>query len=341
MTNKEIAKLLNISETTLSFIINNKPGIAEKTRGRVIDELAALGYGHIVRKETSVLTKNICFVVHKRHGGILNQSPFYLLLMEQIEERARNSGFNLIVRVIDTNDSLDERIRDLNASDISGIVVFATEMLDDDMKRFKKAAMPVISLDNDFTHLEMDSVVINNRVGTFKAIAHLAENGHREIGYLQCKTFINSFGERDRGFRDALGHFGLGLAPEHLFRVGYTEEESYQDFKKIIDAGAALPTALVSDDDTLTVGTMRALTECGIAVPDRISLVGFNDRPICQMTQPQLTSVHVPKDRFGALAVDLLAERIANPKTDSSDYRKVEIGVRLIHRGSSRRLDGR
>ena len=338
MTNKEIAKMLNISETTLSFIINNKPGVAEKTRGRVIDEITTLGYGHLLRKESSVLSKNICFVVHKRHGGILNQSPFYLLLMEQIEERARNSGFNLIIRVVDTNDSLDDQIRDLNASDVSGIVVFATEMLDDDMERFKKATMPVISLDNDFTRLEMDSVVINNRVGTFKAIAHLVENGHKDIGYLQCKTFINSFGERDEGFRDALKHFGLRLAPGYLFRVGYTEEESYQDFKKMIDAGSALPTALVSDDDTLTVGAMRALTECGISVPERISLVGFNDRPICRMTQPQLTSVSVPKDRFGSLAVDLLAERIANPKSDSSDYRKVEVGVQLIHRGSSRSI---
>lgn len=335
LTNKDIARQLGISETTLSFIINNKPGIAEKTRSRVIKEVAALGYGHLFKKDTPPLSRNICFVIHKRHGGILNQSPFYSLLMEQIEEHARNSGFNLIVRMIDTADSLEAHIRNLNTSGISGIIVFATEMLDDDMEYFKQAIVPVVSMDNDFTHIDIDSVVINNRVGTFQAVEHLFANGHREIGYLQCKTFINSFGERDEGYQKALKHFGLELPSRHRFQVGYTEEESYQDFKRILAAGADLPSAFVSDDDTLSVGVMRALVEHGVSVPEEISLVGFNDRPVCRLTLPQLSSISVPKDRFGALALDLLIDRMSITRAEGKDCRRVEMGVQLVHRGTT------
>lgn len=337
LTNKEIAKKLNISETTLSFIINNKPGIAEKTRTRVMQELEYLGYGHILKKEVAVLSKCICFLVYKRHSNILNQSPFFMLLMEQIDEQARASGFNVLVRMIDSSSSIDDQIRDINASDIGGTIIFATEMLDDDMEHFKYASAPVVSLDNDFTHLEMDSVVINNRVGTLKAIEHLVEYGHKKIGYLHCKTYINSFGEREEGYKKALQRFGLELEPKFVFRLGFNEEESYQDFKKILASGAELPTAFVSDDDTIAAGAMRALMEHGIQVPEMASVVGFDDRPLCERIIPHLTSISVPRI-FGSRAVDLLVERIANPISDGAcDYRKIEVGVQLIARGSTGR----
>lgn len=335
MTNKEIAKQLGVSETTLSFILNNKPGIADKTRARVIAEITALGYDHLLKKSPLPLSRSIAFVVHKRHGHILNQSPFYLLLMEQIEEQARNHGFNVILRMIDADDAPAEQIRDLNASDLSGLIVFATEMLDDDMEHFKRASMPLVSLDNDFTHLEMDSVVINNRVGALKAVQHLIENGHREIGYLRSKVFINSFGERGEGYRGALRRFGVEPAPEFLFDLGYTEEESYQDFRRILAGGAKLPTAFVADDDLMVVGALRALTEHGVRVPEEVSLVGFDDRPVCLLTKPTLTSLSVPKGAFGSLAVDLLVERISRPRRDAFDYRLLEVGVQLVQRESS------
>ncbi|MCD7897746.1 MAG: LacI family transcriptional regulator [Planctomycetaceae bacterium] len=335
LTNKDIARKLGISETALSFIINNKAGVGEKTRARAIKKITALGYAHILKKGKQSLTKGICFVIHKRHGGILNQSPFYMLFMEQIEEYVRNKGFNLIVRLIDTNDSPERHIRDLNASGISGVIVFATEMLDEDMEHFQQAEMPLVSMDNDFTHLGLDSVVINNRVGTYQAIRHLVANGHKRIGYLQCKTFINSFGERERGYRRALDQCGLELSPRHVFRVGYTEEENYQDFKRLLASGIDLPTALVSDDDTLSVGVLRALIEHGVPVPGRVSLVGFNDRPVCKITVPQLTTIAIPKARFGQLAVDLLVERIGHRKVDAADYRRVAAGVELVVREST------
>ncbi len=336
MTNKEIAKQLGVSETTLSFILNNKPGIADKTRARVIAEITALGYDHLLRKSPLPLARSIAFVVHKRRGHILGQSPFYLLLMEQIEAQARNHGFNVILRMIDADDSPDEQIRDLNASDLSGLIVFATEMLDDDMEHFKRASMPLVSLDNDFTHLEMDSVVINNRVGTLKAVQHLVENGHREIGYLRSKAFINSFGERDDGYRRAFRRFGVDPHSAFLFDLGFTEEESYQDFRSILAAGAKLPTAFVADDDLMVVGVLRALTEHGVRVPEDVSLVGFDDRPVCLLTKPRLTSLSVPKGAFGSLAVDLLVERISRPRKDAFDYRLLEVGVQLVARESSR-----
>ena len=334
MTNKEIAKRLGISESTLSFIINNRPGIADKTRSRVIREINEMGFGHLLKKDASAFSKNICFVVYKRHGRILNQSPFFMLLMEQIDEKARMLGYNLRVRMLDGSGSAAEEIRSMNASDTSGMIIFATEMLDEDMEQFKQAAMPIVSLDNDFTHLDIDSVVINNRVGTLKAVKHLVDLEHAKIGYLQCKTPINSFVERAAGYRSALDHFGLELSARHRFAGGFTEEESYQDFRKILTDGAELPTAFVSDTDTLAAGVMRALMEHGVKIPDDVSVVGFDDRPLCEVMVPNLTSISVPRS-FGARAVELLEAKITAADKDAVDYRKFSEGVGLVVRRST------
>ncbi len=334
LTNKEIAKKLNISETSLSFIINNKPGIAEKTRARVIRELTELGYSHILKKEVAALSGSLGFIVYKRHGKILSESPFFMLLMEEIDEKARAAGYNLMVRILDASDSVADEIKAMNGSDISGLIVFATEMLDDDMEKFTGAAMPVVAMDNDFSHLEVDSVVINNKVGTFKAIEHLVGLGHKKIGYLQCTTRINSFQEREDGYRKALARFGLDLAPEHVFPLGFTEQASYQDFREILRINADLPTAFVSDSDPLAAGAMRALIEHGIAVPDDVSVLGFDDRPLCQVIVPHLSSILVPS-LLGSQAVDLLVEKINTPVRNAVDYRKIEVGVSLVARAST------
>ena len=334
LTNKEIAKRLNISESTLSFIINNRPGVAEKTRTRVIQEISGMGYGHLLKKEAPVLAKSICFVVYKRHGKILNQSPFFMLLMEQIDDKARELGYNLLVRILDASDPVEEEIQAMEASETSGLILFATEMFDEDMERFGRSGVPIVSLDNDFTHLEIDSVVINNRVGALKAVRHLVELGHRDIGYLRCKTRINSFSERGVGYVSALNRFGLEISSGRRFDVGFTEEESYQDFRRILAEGAALPTAFVSDTDTLAAGVMRALMEHGVRIPEDVSVVGFDDRPLCEVMAPSLTSVCVPRF-LGARAVELLEERIVAGEREAADYRKFSEGVGLVPRNSS------
>lgn len=334
LTNKEIAKRLNISESTLSFIINNRPGVAEKTRSRVIEEIHGMGYAHLLKKDAPALSKTLCFVVYKRHGKILNQSPFFMLLMEQIDEKARALGYNLLVRMLDASASVAAEIEAMNASDASGMIIFATEMLDEDMELFKRSSMPVVSLDNDFTHLDVDSVVINNRVGTLKAVSHLAELGHTDIGYLRCTTPVSSFRERETGYRAALRRFGLELPPARCFDVGFTEEESYQDFRRVLSEGADLPTAFVSDTDTLAAGVMRALSEHGVRVPEDVSVVGFDDRPLCEVILPGLTSVRVPRV-LGARAVELLEEKINSPAADAADHRKLSEGVALVVRGST------
>ena len=335
MTNKEIAHRLAISPTALSLILNNKPGVSEATRERVLSLIRSMGYSNLIKKNTSQ-SANLCFVVYKKHGEILDQHPFFLLLMESIESRALKYGYSIFLTTIDNRKPIRPQIARLNKMDARGAVVFATEMTDDDTKFFSCLNMPCVALDNDFTNFDINTVAINNQMGTFQAIMHLAENGHNHIGYLKCTTRISSFEEREKGFRDALAHFGLKMEAEYVFDLHYTEEGSYQDFKKYLKNGRRLPTAFVTDVDTIALGVMKALHEHGVNIPNDVSIVGFDDRPTCEMSKPPLSSVNVPKNSFGAEAIEALMYLIDRQEEADFSHRSIKsrIGTQLIKRSS-------
>lgn len=340
MTNRELSKLIGVSPATLSLVINNKPGISAATRTLVLEKLETLGYRSLIKEASStseaIPNCNISFIVYKRHGSIVNRSPFFLLIMESIENCAHKYGFNLLFHSIDRRNSMTEHLAHLTSQNCKGAVIFATEMFEDDLKLFGSLPFPYVLLDNDFPYQNLDSVAINNELGTYQAIEHLVKMGHTQIGYLKCTTRINSFKEREIGFSSALQQYGLQIDPEHIFELDYSEEGSYQEFKKILDTNVSLPSAFVTDDDTIAAGTMRALREKGIRIPQDVSIIGFNDRPLCDISSPTLSSIRVPKYSFGAMSIELLVKRIndSDIQRDAPHSLKYRIGTEIVLRES-------
>ncbi len=342
MTNKEIAKLLDISPAALSLILNHKPGVSDQTRANVLQKVTEMGYGHLIKpvKKENVADQTICFVVYLKHGKILNQHPFFLLLMESIESHARKLGYNITLITMDANSSVTEQIDSIIRLNPKGIILFATEMLDEDLRLFMSLPFPYVAIDNDFPYLDVNTVAINNQLGTYQAIEYLVQQGHQNIGYFHSSDYISSFAERKEGYISALKHFNLKLNPDYMFDVRYSEEGSYQDIHKILQTITTLPTAFVCDDDTIAVGALRAFTTAGYKVPDDVSLIGFNDRPNSSITQPPLTSVNVPKGSFGSAAVSALVSLIDKKERNSwARSLKTRIGTQLSIRESVRKLN--
>lgn len=340
MTYKEIAKQLNISPASLSLILNNKPGVSDSTRATVLTQIREMGLEHLIKKApTAAATNNLCFLIYKRHGEILDLHPFFLLLMENIENQARDFGYNILLCTIDKRKPIKPQITHLHELDIKGIILFGTEMQDDDMEAFSTLSVPFVVMDNDLTRLSCNTISINNQMGTYQAIEHLVHLNHKKIGYLKSRIRINSFKERHQGYQNALTHFGLRLAEEDILTVSYTEEGSYRDMLHYLTSTSdiVLPDAFVCDDDTIAIGVMRALKEQGYRIPDDISIVGFNDRPSCEDTVPSLTSINVSKHALAKETIDELMRLIQNQENTTSEARsrKIRIGTRLVIREST------
>ncbi len=337
MTNREIAYKFGISPAALSFVINHKPGVSEATRNEVISRLQEMGYGHLIKKTASAPSSNLCFIIYKHHGEVLDQHPFFQLLLDNIEEQVQSNGYNLMRSTIDCRKDKAEQFQQLKEMDCSGGIVFATEMSDEDYLDFSDVGFPIVAMDNDFSQLLCNTVSINNEMGTFQAVDYLVGLGHTRIGYLKSRIQIRSFKERHMGYERALHHFGLKFDEPDIFILPYTEEGSYHAMKEILKHGRSLPSALVCDDDTIASGAMRALTEFGYHIPRDISVVGFNDRPTCEVTSPPLSSVNVSKYTFAKEAVDELIRIIKSESkiTPEPRSRKIRIGTKLVCRDSA------
>ncbi len=339
MTNREIAQKLGISPAALSLIINHKAGVSDATRETVLSQLKEMGYENLIKKTPAAdVSNNLCFIIYKRHGEILDLHPFFLLLMENIETYARTFGYNILLCTIDKRRPMEPQIQHVNELNSQGAIIFATEMLDDDMKAFDNIQVPMVALDNDFTRLSCNTIAINNQMGTYQAIEYLHRLGHSVIGYLKSSTRISSFKERHQGYDNALAHFGLAFSPENIWEVHYTEEGSYRDIRNYLEKnpGLKLPDAFVCDDDTTAVGAMRAFQEYGVKIPEDISIIGFNDRPTCEITEPPLTSINVSKRALAVEAVDELLRLIEaqDRMTPETRSRKIRIGTKLVLRES-------
>lgn len=339
MNYREIASKLNISPASLSLVVNHKPGVSDATRQAVTKQLNEMGLGYLIKKvETpaAVTTSSLCFLIYKRTGEILDQHPFFLLLLESIEREAAIQGYNVMIATMDCRNDVDEGLHRIHEMNPSGVIIFATEMTADDMRPFMDLSIPVVAMDNDFTTLNCNTVSINNFMGTFQAIEYLVRNHHKRIGYLRSTNRINSFAERELGYITALRRFSLSLAPEDIVSARYTEEGSYQDIRDYLQNTTSLPDAFVTDDDTIASGALRAFSEHGIRIPEDISIIGFNDRPMCETTLPPLTSINVSRSSLAAASVDAICEsiRLAETGETRKRSRKIRIGTQLVERGS-------
>lgn len=339
MNYREIASKLHISPAALSLIVNNKPGVSESTRKTVIAQLNEMGLGDMVKKKEEPVTaasKTICFLIYKRNGQILDQHPFFLLLLESIEKEAEKHGYTVTLTTVDRRADSDNGINRLRRMSPSGIIIFATEMRNEDILPYLDLDIPLVAMDNDLSTVNCNTVSINNRMGTFQAISCLVKHGHKRIGYLRCNSRISSFEERFSGYQTALREFGLTLSEKDIVTAGYTEENSYQDIRSYLNTNPSLPDAFVSDDDTISSGAIRAFTEKGIRIPEDISIVGFNNRPLCEAIHPTLTTVDIAKTSLAAASVDAVMDAIHLKESGEHIHRskKVRIGTVLVERSS-------
>ena len=329
---KDIAKKLGVSEATVSLVLNNKPGVGDKTREMVMKEIEGMGYESNIKIKPAASSKNIRFILFKSHGLVVGDTPFFSRLIESIEGQARDNGFNIVISYLNRDMLSEDYISQLSQDEnMAGIMLLATEMSREDVIAFSEVNLPVLVLDNSFEDMDIDCVQIDNVQGVKNAVRHLVQCGHEEIGYLRSSAEINNFEQRYMGFISSLAECGLEFSPERVICIEPTIEGAYRDMKAYLDSGRKPPKALFADNDILAVGASRALKEAGYSLPQDVSVVGFDDMPYCTMMRPQLTTVRVNNAGMGGVAIRRLSDAISN-KADETV--KILLRTELIVRKS-------
>ncbi len=330
ITAKELAKKLNLSAAAVSMALNKKPGVSTATRQLVLDAAEKYGYDFTRISEKHSTTGSIYFVLYKKHGTIVADTPFFSQVAEGISLACKKHGYKLnISYVYEDEDTLRQQIEDIQYSDCCGIILLGTEMEPENLKPFLELPIPLVLLDAYFETISCDCVLINNNQGAYLATRHLIRKCKKQPGYLRSAYRISNFSERASGFYNAVRSAGMSASKCIVHSLTPSMEGAYADMTELLESGEELASCYFADNDLIAVGAMKALKQKGYRIPEDISIVGFDNLPIGSVIEPNLSTIHVPKQYMGKIALERLLSRMqdcAQPPV------KTEVSTTLIKR---------
>lgn len=327
---RSISKITGYSPATVSNALNHKKGVNKDTADEIFRVAHEIGYNN----ESKI--SRIKFVIYKRNGSIIDNSPFFTNLLDGVETECRVSGYEMMVCNLDRrSDSFKQRLDELLNDKTTAVIMLGTEALDEDFKFFEDAKCPLIILDSWCTSMNFNGVLINNEDSAKNAVEHLIQKGHKEIGYLRGKFRIKAFSARANGYSRALYKHGIPTKEGYIVNLSTTMDGAYRDMLTYLEQKPKLPTAFFADNDMIALGAMKALIEKGYRVPEDISLIGFDDLSSCEISTPRLTTIRVFKQEMGQMAVRRLLDVI---KDGNGIKTKIQICTEFVERDSVREL---
>ncbi len=312
ISSKELARELGLSPSSVSIALNGRNGISEATRSRILEAAKRHGLRAFPRSRPAytVSSSVIRLLIYRKHGNVFDGTAFFCEVLESINSSAAALGYSVNMTYLYETENIAAQIAELIECDAAGFILFATEMQEYDMQRFSAFTRPIVVLDSKFSSNKLNQVVIDNIQGAACATRYLAQCGHRRILHITTDSYANNLIERKYGAR-----LGLDTADGctiETITVSSDPEDSYRDiasyFRSIPSGEADRPTAVFACSDIIAISCMRALSACGLSIPNDISVIGFDNIPIASMTTPPLTTVNVDKSRLGYYAVKRLDE---------------------------------
>lgn len=302
---KDISARTGFSPATVSNALNHKKGVNAETAAEIFRVAKELGY----ISESRI--GKIKFVIFKRNGLIIDDTPFFSLLIDGIEKECRASGMEMVLCHLNyLDEDYEEQVNWLIHDDSSAVILLGTELMEEDVELYKNASCPFLMLDYWSWDMSFNGVLINNADSARTATEYLLRKGHREIGYLRGDFRIKAFRSRAVGYAAALNKAGIVPEKKYTVTLGTTINGAYEEMKLYLEREKKLPTAYFADNDMIALGAIRALQEKGYRVPEDISVVGFDDLPFCEIANPPLTTLRVPKQEMGRTAVRRIIEMI-------------------------------
>lgn len=334
ITAKELAQKLNLSEAAVSLALNNKPGVSTQTKKKVLDAAREFNYDftRINSAEYSASPQgSIYLIMYRKHGAIVTDTPFFSQLFEGIDLECKRYNYFLNVLYLYEEDPISSHLLLIINAGAKGIILLGTEMQEIDLLPFSNCPIPIVLLDNYFETYDMDCILINNIKGAFNATDYLIKTRKSQPGYMQSSYAINNFNERADGFYKALRKNGMSTSRSIVHRLSPSIEGAYADMIQLLSQNEPIANCYFADNDLIAIGAIRALQEHGYQVPEDVSIIGFDNIPLCTYVSPSLTTLNVPKEYMGQMAVRRLHERITSYQ---NEYIKIEVSANLIKRKS-------
>ncbi len=334
MTIKDVAEKAGVSFTTVSHVINGTRRVAEETAMRVHEAIRDLSYEPCERARS--LKRGTSGLI-----GVMTASgvdPYFSLVLEGIDSACRASGMGTLLCHSDCDPSIEEEnVRLLRSKGADAIIVNSLVGEKGLLERLAEAKAPVLALQADFEDDRVDCIHANDREGAFEAVSRLVALGHERIACVAgIGTPHGSSNRRLAGYREALAAARIALPDDYLRLSPFSLDGAYDAVIDLFRMDEP-PTAIFLFSDAMALGALRALEDLGKAVPRDVSVIGYDDLPLCEYSVPRLSSVSQPAFDLGRMAVERVLARVRDPSLRPENR---SLPVRLVMRESTGPVSG-
>lgn len=311
-TIRDVARRAGLSVATVSAVLNDKPGVSERSEQKVLQAIKELDYRP--NRVARALSRNSSNTVGMLVPSVDN--PFFPQVVKSVEDVFfENRYVTLIGNTEGKTDRALYYIRSMLSGWAEGLIITLTwEMTQPEvLDNLKRARVPVVGLAGARIISDFDAVVPDDPQGAFDAVYYLINLGHRNIGFIGVQD-SQSTTLRLEGYRNALKAAGLTIQDELIILGRSYEKADGYILTKALLRRRPRPTALFCYNDVMALGALSALHEENIRIPEEMSILGFDDTA-GSYCYPQLTSVALPKKEMGFLAASLLLDRLKGKDT--------------------------
>jgi LacI family transcriptional regulator len=332
VTSHDVARLAGVSQPTVSRALRGDVRVAAPTRDRVRKAAAELGYvtSELGRSLATRSTHQIAMVTDL-------DNALYPTLVGPLHDRFAAHGLRMVL-LAERGDDRATYEQMLNRS-VDGVVLTTALVGSSVSQALLERGLPFVEL-NRLSGLDgADGVAADNYAGAVSVARLLVQEGHRRIGMLVGASQTSTGRDREAGFLDALAEAGISVPERWIVRGWFGHDDGRRGLQQVLASGRSRPTAVFcAGGDSVAIGAMNQAAVLGIAVPDDLAVVGFDDLDVAAWPPFQLTTVRVDFNAVAVAGADLLVRRLGGDrKRHPIELFPTELVVRRTHRRPGRR----
>lgn len=331
VTMEDIANRLNISKYAVSLALSGKKGVSESTREKVIQIAQELNYKprptHKALYKSINKLGNIGIITSEQ---VMNNPYFFSVVLNEIEKEVRDRGYGLSIANVERDGDLPAFV---TMNIVDGVIVISN-IGSSLVSKLQESNMPCVIVEHHEKHMDMDSIMTNNKQGTYLAIKYLdSQLNSPTIGFVGDIFESVSYYERWKGFCETIDELELEINMDYCKIDGFSKspQDPVRDIREFLEELESLPDAFFCVNDLLAVILSSMLIKKGVRIPEDVSIIGFDDTRLTEYNIPPLTMVYLYREHYGRRAVDQLFLRIEDKEKPSETIR---INTKLIIRNS-------
>lgn len=326
----DIARAAGVSKGAVSYALNNRPGVSEATRQRILDVAAEFGWHpSSAARALSDGRAGVLGLVVDRPARMLGIESFFMQLISGIESTLSASSTGLLLQVTEDQDSEMEAYRRWWAQRrVDGVIVVDLRRDDPRVGLLEELRLPAVVIGGPEGLGNLPGVWSDDRAAITSVVEYLAALGHRRIARVAGMRELWHTEARTEALAAAVDALGLTALP--TVHTDYSGEDGARATRALLGRRPA-PTAIIYDNDVMAVAGVSVAHEMGVAIPGQLSVIAWDDSPLCQLVHPQLSAVSRDIAAYGARAAECLLEMLAGTPVSVVE----DTTPQLVPRGSS------